>query len=154
MFLIIFRKVNVSLEQLELWRRKLVDISLSWPQLQTRLSKSRKPCLNLFSQRWLIPSLSLVSNLTHFGLWHLKTVSRRMYESQKLFLEDTQFSELHIFWYKLVPLNNYRKEKRISEKIMFYFELKNVISISCVVWSHRSRNNTKWIFWRLVSEYF
>ena len=37
---------------------------------------------------------------------------------------------------------------------MFYFELRNIISISCVVWSHGSRNNIEYILWRLTSEYF
>ena len=37
---------------------------------------------------------------------------------------------------------------------MFYFELRNIISISCVVWSHESRNNIEQILWRLTSEYF
>ena len=37
---------------------------------------------------------------------------------------------------------------------MFYFEPRNIISISCVVWSRGSRNNIEKIFRRLVSEYF
>ena len=66
------------------------------------------------------------------------TVSRRTYKFQNLFLENIQISELHIF-------NNYIKEKRILEKIMLYFELRKIISNSCVVWSHGSRNNTELI---------
>ena len=37
---------------------------------------------------------------------------------------------------------------------MFYFELRNIIIVSCVVWSHGSRNNIDKIFWRLVFKYF
>ena len=36
---------------------------------------------------------------------------------------------------------------------MFYFELRNIISISCVAWYHGSRSSIELIFWRLVSEY-
>ena len=132
---------------------------MSWPQLQIGLSESRKPYLNLCSRRWLKPTLSLVSNLTLLGLcnWIMtfeKTASRRMYKFQKLFLKD-----IHIFWViyilvPLVPFQNYRREKVILEKIVFYFELRSVISISCVVWSHGRRNNFESIFWIMVSEYF
>ena len=74
MFLILFRKVDLSLKQLEQWRRKWVDVSIFWQQLQIGLREFRKSCLNLFPRRWLIPSLSLVSNLIPLGLWHLKTL--------------------------------------------------------------------------------
>ena len=37
---------------------------------------------------------------------------------------------------------------------MFYFELRDIISISCVAWSHESRNNIEYILWKLTSEYF
>ena len=102
MFLIIFRIVNISLEWLEQWRRKWVDVSILWPQLQIGLSESRKPCLNLYSRRWLRPSLSLVSNLIPLGLWHLKTLFPEGHINFKsLFLKINKFSELHIFWSSL-----------------------------------------------------
>ena len=56
----------------------------------------------------------------------------------KLFLQDIQDI--------LVPFNNYRRKKRILEKVMFYFELWNIISISCVAWSHGNRNNIEYVF--------
>ena len=37
------------------WSKKLHIVSISNPQLQVRLSESRKPCLNLCSRRWLKP---------------------------------------------------------------------------------------------------
>ena len=36
---------------------------------------------------------------------------------------------------------------------MFYFELMNIISIPCGVWSHGSRNKIELVFW-IVSKYF
>ena len=138
-FLIIFRKVNLLLEKLEQWRRKWVDVSTFWSELQIGLSESRKPCLNLCSRRWLRPNLSLVSNLIYLRLWHLKTLFPEGSINLKSFF-------LKILWVayilvQLVPFNNYRREKQMLEKIMFYFELRNIISISCVVWSHGSRDN-------------
>ena len=93
---------------------------MSWRFNVSGLSQSRKTCLNLCSRSWLRVSLSLVSNLTSFGLWHLKG----------------------------------KKGKKNSEKIIFYFQMRNIIVISCVVWSHRSRNNIESTFSRSVSEYF
>ena len=138
-FLIIFRKVNLLLEKLEQWRRKWVDVSTFWSELQIGLSESRKPCLNLCSRRWLRPNLSLVSNLISLRLWHLKTLFPEGSINLKSFF-------LKILWVayilvQLVPFNNYRREKQMLEKIMFYFELRNIISISYVVWSHGSRDN-------------
>ena len=102
MFLILFRKVDLSLKQLEQWRRKWVDVSIFWPQLQIGLREFRKPCLNLFSRKSLIPSLSLVSNLIPLGLWHLKTLSLEgRINFKSFFLKINKFSELRIFWYSL-----------------------------------------------------
>ena len=47
---------------------------------------------------------------------------------------------LHTVLVQLVPLINYIRENIILEKLMFYFEPINIISISCVVWSYESRN--------------
>ena len=140
MFLIIFRKVNLSLEQLEQWRRKWVDVSIFWPQLQIGLRESRKPYLNLCSPRWLRPSLSLVSNLIPLGLWHLKTLfPEERVNFKSFFLKINKFSKLRIFWSSLFHSITTEWKNEFWKK-MFYFELRN-ISICFVVWFHRSRNN-------------
>ena len=138
MFLKIFRKVNLSLKQLEQWRRKWVDVPMSSPQTSIALSESRKPCLKLCSQRWLRPNLSLIIDITSFGLWHLKTLFP---EGWINFKSIFNFSELCIFWFSFFPFDNHRGEKQILEEVVFYFEMRSIISISCVVWSHGSRNN-------------
>ena len=75
---------------------------MSWPQQQTGLSESRKPCFNLCSRRWLRPSLSLVSNLIPLGLWHLKTMfPEGCINFKNFFLKINKFSELRIFWSSL-----------------------------------------------------
>ena len=99
MLVIIFKKVNLSLEWLEQWRRKWVDVKISWPQLLIELSESRKSCLNLRFRRWLRPSYSLVKNLTPLGLWRLETlISEGRVNFKSFFLELFRFAELHIFW--------------------------------------------------------
>ena len=51
-----------------------------------------------------------------------------------------------MFWHSMFHSITKEGEKGISEKIMIYFELRNTISISCVVCSHGSRNNIEQIF--------
>ena len=51
---------------------------------------------------------------------------------------------------QFVPFNNRRREKGISKKVMFYFELRNVISIPCVLSTQKNGNNGKMVFWRMT----
>ena len=74
LYLIAFRKVDLSLEWWGQWRRKWAELSVSISQLQIGVGELWKPCLNLCSRRWLKPSLNLVSNLSLMGLWELKTL--------------------------------------------------------------------------------
>ena len=41
-------------------------------------------------------------------------------------------------------------QKGISKKVTIYFELRNVISISCVMPTHGNGNNIKELFWRMT----
>ena len=41
-------------------------------------------------------------------------------------------------------------KKGISKKVMFYFELRIVISIPCVISTHSNGNNVKKVFWRMA----
>ena len=41
-------------------------------------------------------------------------------------------------------------KKEFRRKFMFYFELRNVISISCVISTHGNRYNVKKVFWRMT----
>ena len=52
--------------------KKQIDVSKFGSQLLIGLSESKKSCLNLCSQKWLRPPLSLVSTWIHLGLWHFK----------------------------------------------------------------------------------
>ena len=119
MFLIILRKVNLSLEWLEQWRRKW-NVSIFWPRLQTGLSESRKPCFNLCSRRWLRPSLSLVSNLIPLGLWHLKILfPEGRINFKSFFLKINKFSELRIFWSSLFHSITTEGKNEFWEKLCF-----------------------------------
>ena len=46
-----------------------------------------------------------------------------------------------MFWHSMFHSITKEGKKGISVKIMIYFELRNTISISCVVRSHGSMNN-------------
>ena len=96
---------------------------MSWPQLRIGLNESRKPWLNLCSQRWPRPSPSLVSNLTlnlTLGLWQLKTLfpeGRTNFKS--LFLKIFKFSELCIFWSSLFYSITTEKKPEFWKKLCF-----------------------------------
>ena len=51
------------------WRRKWLVVSISWPQLQIGFKQSWKICLNLWSAKWLKPSLILVSSFKPSKFW-------------------------------------------------------------------------------------
>ena len=67
---------------------------------------------------------------------------------KRLFLKILKFSEN--IYVQFVPFNDHRREKGISKKVMFHFELRNVISISCVISTHGKGNNIKKVFWRMT----
>ena len=128
---------------------KWVEILISLPQLQIGLSVSWKPYLNLCSQRWIKPSHNLVSNLTPLRLWQLKTVlPEGSVNLKRLFWKIFRLSELGIF--KSILFHSMTAEKRISKKVMFCFELRNVVSILCVICTRSNGNNVKMVFWKLL----
>ena len=84
------------------------------------LSESRKPCLNLCSQRWFRPSLSLVSNSIPLGLWHLKTLFPEGCINLKIFfLRINKFSELRIYWSSLFHSITTEGKNKLSKKLCF-----------------------------------
>ena len=58
-----FRRSVLSFMKLGQCSKKWHVVSISNPQLQIELTESRKPCLNLYSRRWLNPRRSLVRYL-------------------------------------------------------------------------------------------
>ena len=149
MFLMVFRKVDLSFKQWGQWRRKWVEGSIPLSQLQIGLSISWKPCLNLCSRRRLKRNLNLVSNLTPLRLGQLKTLlSEGRINFKRLFFKIFRLSELRIF--RSILFHSMTAEKGISKKIMFYFELRNVVSIHCVISTHSNWNNGKKVFWKMT----
>ena len=122
-------------------KKKWADVSISLPQLRTGLSESWKLCLNLWAKKWLKSSLNLVDNLT-LGLWQLKTVlpeGRMKFKS--VFLKIFKLFELRILLPSLFYLIN-AEEKRIYTLLWIEeYYWRNIISISCVIFTHRSRND-------------
>ena len=104
-----------------------------------------KPCLNLCLRRLLKPSLNLVSNLTLLGLWQLKALlPGGRINFQRLFLKKLKLSELQIFRPNLF---HSMTVEGIPKKVMFYIELRNVISIPCVISIDGNGNNVKKVIW-------
>ena len=118
------------------------------------LSEPRKLCLNLWSQRWLRPSVSLVSNSTPLGLWHLKTLLLKgRINFKSFYLKIFRFFEFHIFWFSLFHTITAEGKKNFGKNYVLLWT-ENIIIISCVVWAHESGKNIEQMFWRLVSKYF
>ena len=68
---------------------------------------------------------------------------------KRLFLKKLKFSELRIFRSMLFHSITAEGKNEFLQKVMFYFELKNVTSIPCVISNHNNGNNIKKIFWRM-----
>ena len=118
------------------------------PKLQIVLSKSWKPCSNLCSRRWLKPSLNLACNLTPLGWWQLKTLLPEGGTNfKRLFWKYSNFLSYEYLG-PVFPFNDRRREKGILNKVMFYFELRNVVSISYILSIH-GNGNVKKVFWRI-----
>ena len=66
---ILLRRVFLSVRKLRQWRRLWHVFSTSQPQAQSGFNVSWKLLLNLYSWRWLSPSLNLVKYLIPFRLW-------------------------------------------------------------------------------------
>ena len=117
---LISRKVDLSFEKLRKWRRKWADVSVSLLRLQIGLSESWKLCLNLCLRRWLKSNLNLVNNVTHLGLWQLKTVlpeGRMKYKS--VFLKIFKLFELQILRCSLFDSITAEGKKEFWKKLCF-----------------------------------
>ena len=54
---------------IEIVMKECLVVSISWPQLQIRFNQSWKLYLNLWSAKWLKPSLILVSSFKPLKFW-------------------------------------------------------------------------------------
>ena len=86
--------------------------------------------------------LNLVNKLTPLRLWKLKAAlqeARIILKSD--FLKIFKFSELRIRSSLFHSITAEGKKGTLKE-IMLYFEFRNIISISCVVYTRRSGNSS------------
>ena len=112
---------------------KWVEVSISWPQLQTKFTKSWKLCLNLWSDKWLNPSLTLVRNFNPSLLSKLSTwLGSGLMNFSTTFLKSLQESRLRILTSILLHSIITARKKEFLKK--FVFALKKVI----------------WLFWTLL----
>ena len=93
MRLIFSKNVCLAKWYLRQWRRKWLVVSISWPQLQIEFKQSGKFCLNLWSAKWLKPSLILVSfKLSKFWVEEMLLESSLMNFSMKFYKYITRRS--------------------------------------------------------------
>ena len=67
---------------------------MSPPQIQMAFILSLKPCLNLFSMRWLKPRANLVNSFIPYGLWKI-LLGEGLINSKSFCLKILIFSEFH-----------------------------------------------------------
>ena len=102
MFLMVFRRVCLSVIYMGQWRRTCAVDSVSKPQLQNRFKEFGKLCLNLCSRKWLKPSHSLVINLIPLGLWQLKRLlADGLINFRIFFLKILKLPEFLMLWSSL-----------------------------------------------------
>ena len=74
MLWMLLKKIDLSSEKNGKWSRQRTVVSMSLPQQQIGFKQSGKLYLNLWSLRWLKPSLSLVISFIPTELWQLKVL--------------------------------------------------------------------------------
>ena len=93
----LFRRRDVSFIKLGQWSKKWQVVSMSKPQLQIGLSKSRIQCLNLWSRRWLKSRRKLVRCLISLVLKQLYVLlGEGLINFRILFLKILKLSEFQI----------------------------------------------------------
>ena len=86
-----YRRASVICKSNHFYRKCLIKM------FQLKIG-SWKQCLNLCSLSWLKPTVNLVSNLTPFRLWQLKTLlPEGRIKFKRLFLKIFKLIELRIF---------------------------------------------------------
>ena len=102
MFLMVFRRVCLSVIYMGQWRRTCAVDSVSKRKLQNGFKEFGKLCLNLCSRKWLKPSHTLVINLIPLGLWQLKRIlTDGLINFRILFLKILKLPEFLMLWSSL-----------------------------------------------------
>ena len=69
---------------------------------------------------------------------------------ERLFCKIFKLSDLRMFRFNIFHSMTAEGKKGFSKKVMFYFELKNIVSIFCVICTQGNKNNVKKVFWSLT----
>ena len=77
------------------------------------------------------------------------TISRKHITFMRLFLKTFKLSQLRIFGSNLFHSMTAEGKKEFRKKL-FYFKLRNVTGISCVIFIRSNGNNVKKVFQRMT----
>ena len=94
----------------------------------------------------------------HLGTFHITCAFSSMIGKQLAESDGSHIlNESHVIekgflksFLSSMTAEDHRREKRIPKKVMFYFKLRNVTGISCVISSHSNGNNVKKVFRRIT----
>ena len=99
MFVMVLRRVRLSVIYVGQWGRKCAVDSISKPQLQNGFKESWKLCFNFWSRKWLKLSGSLVINLIPLGLLQLKRLlADGLINFRIFFLKMLKLLEFLMLW--------------------------------------------------------
>ena len=114
----LLRRGDLSFIKLGQRSKKWQAVSMSKPQLQIGLSESRKPCLNLWSRRWLKPSRNLVRCLIPLVLKQLYVVlGEDLKNFRILFIKILKLSEFRIDLSRLFHLIITEGKKELLKRL-------------------------------------
>ena len=122
-------------------KEELVEVSISWPELQIGFTQSWKLCLNLWSVKWLNWSVSLVRN---FNPSPLSTSNTWLGSGPTNFgaslLKTLQEAELWVLTPILFKIHYNCREKIIFEKVCLEKRNLNFLNTSHSIWGVISGN--------------
>ena len=139
-FLILFRRVCLGVWKLGQWRKKRVVVSVSLPQSHNGFRVSWKPCLNLWSRRWLRLSRNLIRSLILYGLWILKILFAQGRIKFSRFFLKIERPLVSNFAIKIVPFRYGRSKEWILEITVSCMNCRNIITMSDFTNSIQVRN--------------
>ena len=129
-----FRRSVLSFVKLGQWSKKWHVDSISNQQLQIGWSESKKPCLNLYSRRWLNPRRSLVRYLIPLVLKQLCVLLGEGLINFKIhFLNMLRLSEFRIDKSRLFHSITAEEENELLKKLCLIWKSGKLID-NLVLW--------------------
>ena len=146
-------RLHIALRRSHLSLIKKIQSKKKWAEdsISCRFNVSWKLWLNLFSLKWLSPSLSLVISLIPLGLWQSKKIWRRSFENNYFSLKDWNTLRVSKIGVSLIPFSKADGKKSFL-KLMLCLNKGNNAHSFCSMWCTSYGNETKIVLPMLIFE--